>query len=130
MQFFLGWFNIYTYSVRFGSVFNIRYKIFDKIRFGFCTLILLIFRDEGWQTVLSLQEIKFLHTLGGIMVEIRLSSEHCLKLVEQCRKHILNRGRIWQRSSRYIRIIRWYVAYSSFNIMRNPFDVMRTVLIL
>merc|ERR1719316_2620033 len=98
--------------------------------FDTSVLILLILGDEIVHVRLSLSELHFVHTLTGVPMEEGLSSEHSSELLTNSLEHLLDGSRVTEEGNGHLETLWWDIANSRFDVVWNPFNEVRRVLVL
>ena len=98
--------------------------------FGGGVLILLIFRDEIVHVGFSFSEFHLVHTFTGVPMEECLSSEHGGELFTDSLEHLLDGGGVTKEGNSHLESLWWDIADSGFDVVWDPFNEVRRVLIL
>jgi len=93
-------------------------------------LILLILRDEIVHVGFGFSELHLIHTLTGVPVEECLSSEHAGELFSNSLEHLLDGGGVTEEGNGHLESLWWDIANSGFDVVWNPFNEVRGVLVL
>jgi len=93
-------------------------------------LILLIFRDEIVHVGFGLGELHLVHTFSGVPMEESLSSEHGGELFSDSLEHFLDSGGVTEEGNSHLESLWWDIANSGFDVVWDPFDEVRRVLVL
>merc|ERR1712086_487651 len=93
-------------------------------------LILLILGNEIVHVGLGLSELHLVHTLTGIPMEECLSSEHSSELLTNSLEHFLDGSGVTKEGNGHLESLWWDIANSSFDVVWDPFDEVRRVLVL
>merc|ERR1712224_1178109 len=70
------------------------------------------------------------HTLTGVPVEERLPPEHSGELLRDTLEELLDRGRVTDEGTRHLETPRRDVADGGLDVVRDPLDEVRGVLVL
>merc|ERR1719199_2312314 len=98
--------------------------------FGGSILILLILRNEIVHVGFGLSELHLVHTLTGIPMEECPSSEHAGELFTNSLEHLLDGGGVTEEGNSHLESLWWDIANSGFDVVWNPFNEVRGVLVL
>ena len=93
-------------------------------------MILLILGNEIVHVGLSLGELHLVHTLSGVPMEESLSSEHGSELLTNSLEHLLDGGGVTKEGNGHLESLWWDIANSRFDVVWDPFDEVRRVLVL
>merc|ERR1712127_713635 len=93
-------------------------------------LILLILRNEIVHVGLSLGELHLVHTFSSVPMEESLSSEHSGELFSDSLEHLLDGGGVTKEGNSHLESLWWDIANSGFDVVWNPFNEVRGVLVL
>jgi len=93
-------------------------------------LVLLVLRDEIVHVGLSLSELHLVHTLTGVPMKECLSSEHSGELLSDSLEHFLDSGGVTKEGNSHLESLWWDVTNSGFNVVWDPFNEVRRVLVL
>merc|ERR1712048_1545427 len=93
-------------------------------------LILLILGTEIVHVGLSLSELHFIHTFTSVPMEEGLSSEHSSELLTNSLEHLLDGGGVTKEGNCHLESLWWDIANSRFDVVWNPFNEVRGVLVL
>ena len=93
-------------------------------------MILLILRDEIVHVGLSLGELHLIHTFSSVPMEESLSSEHSSELFTNSLEHLLDGSGVSEESNGHLKTLWWDIANSGFDVVWDPFDEVRGVLVL
>merc|ERR1719213_236839 len=93
-------------------------------------LILLVFRDEIVHVGFGFSEFHFVHTFTGVPMEESLSSEHCGELFTNSLEHFLDGGGVTEEGNGHLETLWWDIANSRLDVVWNPFNEVRGVLVL
>jgi hypothetical protein len=93
-------------------------------------LILLIFRDEIVHVGFSFGEFHLVHTFTGVPMEEGLSTEHGGELFSNSLEHFLDGSGVSEESDGHLESLWWDIANTGFDVVGNPFDEVRRVLVL
>merc|ERR1719261_1594271 len=93
-------------------------------------LILLILRDKIVHVGLGFSELHLVHTLTSVPMEEGLSSEHCCELFTNSLEHFLDGGGVTKEGNGHLESLWWDIANSGFDVVWNPFNEVRGVLVL
>jgi len=93
-------------------------------------LILLILGNEIVHVGLSLGELHLVHTFTGVPMEESLSSEHGGELLTNSLEHFLDGGGVTKEGNGHLETLWWDIANSGLNVVWDPFDEVRGVLVL
>jgi hypothetical protein len=93
-------------------------------------LILLILRDEIVHVGLGFGELHLVHAFSGVPMEESLSSEHGGELFTDSLEHLLDGGGVTEEGNGHLESLWWDIANSGFDVVWDPFDEVRRVLVL
>ena len=93
-------------------------------------MILLILGNEIVHVGLSLGELHLVHTLSSVPMEESLSSEHSSELFTNSLEHLLDGSGVSEESNGHLKTLWWDIANSGFDVVWDPFDEVRGVLVL
>lgn len=93
-------------------------------------LVLLVFRDEVVHVGFGFGEFHFVHTFTGVPVEEGLSTEHGGELFGHTLEELLDGGGVTDEGSGHLEATWWDVADGSLDVVWDPFDEVRAVLVL
>jgi len=93
-------------------------------------LILLILRDEIVHVGFGFSELHLIHTLSSVPMEEGLSSEHSSELFTDSLEHLLDGGGVTEEGNSHLESLWWDIANSRFDVVWNPFNEVRRVLVL
>jgi len=98
--------------------------------FGGGFLVLLVFRNKIVHVGLGFSEFHFVHTFGGVPMQESLSSEHSSELLGNTLEHFLDGGGVTNESNRHLETLWWDIADGGLDVVWNPFNEVRRVLVL
>merc|ERR1719199_366490 len=93
-------------------------------------LILLILGDEIVHVGLGFGELHLVHALSSVPMEENLSSEHSSELLTNSLEHLLDSGGVTEEGNGHLESLWWDIANSGFDVVWDPFDEVRGVLVL
>merc|ERR1712235_56532 len=93
-------------------------------------LVLLVLGHEIVHVGLSLGEFHLVHALASVPVKERLSSEHGGELLTHALEELLDGGRVTNEGSAHLEASRRDVADSGLDVVRDPLNKVRAVLVL
>merc|ERR1719502_2017211 len=93
-------------------------------------LVLLVLGHKVVHVGLSLGELHLVHTLTGVPVEEGLATEHAGELLGDALPELLDSGRVTDEDGRHLQALRWDVADGGLDVVRDPLDEVRGVLVL
>ena len=93
-------------------------------------MILLIFRNKIVHVGLGLSELHLVHAFSSVPMEESLSSEHCGELFSDSLEHLLDGGGVTKEGNGHLESLWWDIANSGFDVVWDPFDEVRRVLVL
>jgi len=91
---------------------------------------LLILRNKIVHVRFSFSEFHLVHTFSGIPMEESFSSEHSSELFSDSLEHFLDSSRVTNESNRHLKTFWWDITYSGFDVVGDPFNEIRRVLVL
>jgi hypothetical protein len=98
--------------------------------FGCGILILLIFWDQVVHIGFSFSEFHFIHTFTSVPVEESLSSKHGSELFSNTLEHFLDGSGVTKEGNSHFESLGGNITNGRFNVVGNPFDEVRRVLVL
>merc|ERR1711918_160565 len=78
----------------------------------------------------SLGELYLVHALTGVPVEEGLATEHAGELLGDTLPELLDGGGVTDEDGCHLQALRWDVANGGLDVVRNPLDEVRGVLVL
>merc|ERR1711934_295336 len=93
-------------------------------------LILLVLGHEVVHVRLGLGELHLVHALTGVPVEEGLAPEHGGELLRHALEQLLDGGRVTDEGARHLEATRRDVADGGLDVVRDPLDEVRRVLVL
>ena len=90
----------------------------------------MILGNEIVHVGLSLGELHLVHTFSGVPMEESLSSEHSGELFSNSLEHLLDSGGVTEEGNGHLESLWWDIANSRFDVVWDPFDEVRRVLVL
>jgi len=93
-------------------------------------LVLLVLRDKIVHVGLGFGEFHLIHTFSGVPMEESLSSEHSSELFSNSLEHLLDGSRVSEECNGHLKTLWWDIANSGFDVVWDPFDEIRRVLVL
>jgi len=118
------------YSRRFQNLCLLFLLIKFALVLGGGILVLLVFRNEIVHVGLGLSELHLVHTLTSVPVQESLSPEHSGKLLTDSLEELLDGGRVTNEGSAHLEASWWDIAHGGLDVVRDPFDKVRAVLVL
>merc|ERR1740138_1237456 len=106
--------------------------LFVELAFFLCggVLILLVFRDEVVHVALSFGELHFIHTFPSVPMQESLSAKHSREVLRNTFEHFLDSSTVASEGHGHLQALRWDVADTRFDVVRNPLHEVTAVLIL
>merc|ERR1719460_1375917 len=95
-----------------------------------CILVLLVLGHKVVHVGLSLSELHLVHTLTSVPVEEGLAAEHASELLGDTLPQLLDGSRVTDEDRRHLEALRWDIADGGLNVVRDPLDEVRGVLVL
>merc|ERR1711998_127423 len=93
-------------------------------------LVLLVLGDEVVHVGLSLGELHLVHALASVPVKECLATEHASELLGHTLEHLLDGGGVANEASGHLETFGGDVADGGFDVVWDPFDKVRAVLVL
>merc|ERR1711903_187906 len=93
-------------------------------------LVLLVLGDKIVHVGLSLSEFHLVHTLTSVPVEEGLTAEHASELLGDTLPQLLDGSRVADEDRRHLEALRWDIADRGLNVVGDPLDEVRGVLVL
>jgi hypothetical protein len=93
-------------------------------------LVLLVLRDQIVHVALSLSELHLVHTLTSVPMQESLAPEHGSELVTDTLEELLDRSRVSDEGGRHLEAAGRNGAESSLDVVGNPLNEVRRVLVL
>ena len=93
-------------------------------------LVLLVLRDEVVHVGLGLGELHLVHALTGVPVKEGLAAEHGRELLGHALEHLLDGGGVADEGGRHLEALGGDVADGRLDVVRDPLDEVRGVLVL
>ena len=90
----------------------------------------MILGNEIVHVGLSLGELHLVHAFSSVPMEESLSSEHSGELFSNSLEHLLDGGGVTEEGNGHLESLWWDIANSRFDVVWNPFDEVRRVLVL
>ncbi|KAH3660671.1 hypothetical protein OGATHE_005003 [Ogataea polymorpha] len=91
-------------------------------------LVLLVLADKIVHVGLGLGKLHLVHTLGGVPVQERLSSEHGTELIANSSEELLDGGRVSNERGGHVETLWSNRTNGRLNVVWNPFDKVVGVL--
>merc|ERR1711976_20280 len=98
--------------------------------FGSGFLVLLVFRDQIVHVGFGFSEFHFIHTLTSVPMQESLTPEHSSELFRDTFEELLDGGGVADESSSHLKTTGRNVTDSSLDIVGDPLNKVRAVLIL
>mmetsp|Transcript_11881 Transcript_11881/g.30750 ORF Transcript_11881/g.30750 Transcript_11881/m.30750 type:complete len:467 (-) Transcript_11881:15-1415(-) len=93
-------------------------------------LVLLVLRYQVVHVRLGLRKLHLVHALAGVPVEEGLAAEHGGELLGDALHHLLHAGRVAAEADRHLEALGRDVADRALEVVRDPLDEVRRVLVL
>merc|ERR1719191_1400673 len=93
-------------------------------------LVLLVLRNKIVHVGLSLSELHLVHALTSVPVEEGLATEHAGELLRDTLPELLDGGGVTDEDGCHLRALRWDVTDGRLDVVRDPLDEVRGVLVL
>ncbi len=106
-------------------------SILIEFTFLLCSgiLVLLVLRHKIVHVGLGLCELHLVHTLTSVPVQECLTTEHSSELLRHTLPYFLNSSRVTNESGCHLQTLWWDITDGSLDVVRNPFDEVRGVLV-
>merc|ERR1712190_197986 len=96
---------------------------------GSGVLVLLVLRNEVVHVALCLCELHLVHALTSVPMQESFSAEHSSEVLSHAFEHFLNGGGIARERDSHLQALRRNVADRSLDVLGNPLDEVRAVLV-
>jgi len=116
--------------LQINCLLHVIFFIFEVFFFSSCILVLLIFADKVVHVGLSFSELHLIHTFTGVPVEEGFASEHRCELLSNTLEHSLDGGGVSEEGDGHLQSLWWDVAHGGFDVIWDPLDEVRAVLVL
>merc|ERR1719446_43452 len=93
-------------------------------------LVLLIFGHKIVHVALGLGELHLVHTLSCVPVQECLAAEHSSEVLSDSLEHLLDCCGVASKSNSHLETLRWDIADAHLDVVRDPLDKVRRVLVL
>merc|ERR1712187_334737 len=103
-----------------------------KLTFLLCrgVLVLLILGHKIVHVTFGLRKLHLVHTLTRVPMKECLAAKHGGKVLGHALEHLLDRCGIPGKGNSHLEPLWWNVAHSRLDVVRNPLDEVRRILIL
>merc|ERR1711937_1105495 len=98
--------------------------------FSSSLLVLLVLRNQIVHVRFSFSEFHLVHTFSSIPMQESLSSEHSSELFGNSLEHLLDSGTVSDEGNRHLQSLWWDITDRALDIVWNPFNEVRRVLVL
>merc|ERR1719235_606118 len=95
-----------------------------------CILVLLVLRDKIVHVRLCFCELHLIHALTRVPMQECLAAEHSSEVFSHALEHLLNCRGVAQERHRHLQSLWWDVADANLDVVRDPLDKVRRVLVL
>ena len=91
---------------------------------------MLVFGDQVVHVGFGFGEFHLVHTLTGVPMKKRFAAEHTSEIFSDTLEHFLDGGGVTQEGHGHLQTLRRDIAYTRFDVVGDPFDEIRGVLVL
>merc|ERR1712118_146594 len=92
-------------------------------------LVLLVLRNEVVHVALCLRGLHLVHALACVPMQESLAAEHGGEILGHSLEHLLDGGGIARERDSHLQALWWDVADGSLDVLRDPLDEVRAVLV-